>query len=61
MFLGLAPDRSVGLVGLVFTMAEDNIIERTTQPTEGNQSSDDIEEEDGDMTDDGKRLINHSA
>jgi hypothetical protein len=50
-----------GTVSLVFNMAEDNIVEESTEPTEGNESPDDREEEHGDMDDDGKIFINYSA
>lgn len=46
-----------------FNMADDNMIDETSQPTENgqeNESPDDTEEDD-DMTDDGKMCINHSA
>jgi hypothetical protein len=42
-------------------MAEDDVTVKNTEPTEGNQSSDDKEEEHDDMDDDGKLFINHSA
>jgi hypothetical protein len=41
-------------------MAEDNMLEDSTQPTEGNHSDDKMEEE-GDMANDGKIFISHSA
>jgi hypothetical protein len=42
-------------------MAEDEMREESIEPTEGNQSPDDKEEEYADMDDDGKIFINHST
>lgn len=49
-----------GTVSFVFNMAEGDVMEQSTEPTEANRSPDDKEEH-SDMDDDGKIFVNHSA